>query len=103
MKKKFIAVAILCLVAMPALAADAQKLAQESGCTTCHALNKRLIGPSYKAVAAKYKDDPSAETVLIRKVKEGGAGTWGQIAMPPNSPRVSDAAIQTLVKWILAQ
>ncbi len=103
MKKKFIAVAALCLVAKSALAADERKLAQESGCMTCHAPDKRLIGPSYKAVAAKYKEDPSAETTLIRKVKEGGAGIWGQVAMPPNSPRVSDAAIQTLVKWILAQ
>ena len=103
MKKKFIAVAALCYVAIAALAADEQKLAQESGCMTCHAMGKRLIGPSYKAVAANYKDDPGAETLLIRKVKEGGAGVWGQVAMPPNSPRVSDATIQTLVKWILTQ
>ncbi|HYQ92817.1 MAG TPA: c-type cytochrome [Candidatus Competibacteraceae bacterium] len=103
MKSPFIAVAALCLVAMSALAADEQKLAQESGCMNCHALDKRMIGPSYKAAATKYKDDPSAETMLIKKVKEGGAGIWGQVAMPPNSPRVSDAVIQTLVKWILAQ
>jgi cytochrome c len=103
MNKKLITVIVLCLAAAPALAADEQKLAQESGCMTCHALDKKLIGPAYKAVAAKYKDDPSAETLLIRKVKEGGAGIWGQVAMPPNSPRVSDADIQTLVKWILAQ
>ena len=103
MNKKFIALATLCLTASPVLAADEQKLAQESGCMTCHAIDKRLIGPSYKAIAAKYKEDPTAEAVLSRKVKEGGAGIWGQIAMPPNSPRVSDANIQILVKWILAQ
>ena len=103
MNKKLITVIVLCLAAAPALVADEQQLAQASGCTTCHALDKKLIGPAYKAVAAKYKDDPSAETLLIRKVKEGGAGIWGQVAMPPNSPRVSDADIQTLVKWILAQ
>ncbi len=103
MNKKLITVIVLCLAAAPALAADEQKLAQASGCMTCHAPDKKLIGPAYKAVAAKYKDDPGAETLLIRKVKEGGAGIWGQVAMPPNSPRVSDADIQTLVKWILAQ
>jgi cytochrome c len=102
MNKNFITVA-LCLAAAPALAADEQRLAQESGCMTCHALDKKLIGPAYQAVAAKYKDDPSAEGLLVRKVKEGGAGIWGQVAMPPNSPRVSDTDIRTLIKWILAQ
>ena len=103
MRKKLITIIVLFLSVAPALAADEQELAQKSGCMTCHALDKRLIGTSYKAVATKYRDDPGAETLLIRKVKEGGAGIWGQVAMPPNSPRVSDAAIQTLVKWILAQ
>jgi cytochrome c len=103
MNNKFVAILAFSLTAAPALAADELKLAQDSGCLACHAVDKKLVGPSYKEVAAKYKGDPKAEAMLVKKVKEGGAGVWGQIPMPPNSPRVSDANIQTLVKWVLAQ
>jgi cytochrome c len=59
------------------------------------------VGPAYKEVAAKYKDDKTAEAKLIEKVKKGGVGVWGQVPMPPN-PAVSDADVKTLVKWILS-
>ena len=87
------------LVAAPALANEA--LAQKSGCMACHAVDKKVVGPAYKEVAAKYKGDAKAEAMLADKVKKGGVGNWGQIPMPPNAT-VSDADVKTLVKWVLA-
>ena len=79
-----------------------EKLAQSNGCMTCHQIDKKVLGPSYKEVAAKYKGDKAAEANLVKKVKEGGKGAWGDMIMPPNA-HVKDADIQTIVKWILAQ
>ncbi len=82
-----------------ALASDA--LAKKYNCLACHAVDKKLIGPSYKDVAAKYKGNAGAEAKLIGKVKNGGSGAWGQIPMPPNAS-VPDADVKVLVKWILS-
>lgn len=76
-------------------------LAKKYNCLACHAKDKKLIGPSYIDVAAKYKADAGAEAKLIAKVKNGGTGAWGQIPMPPNAT-VPDADIKALVKWVLA-
>lgn len=78
-----------------------EKLATDSGCMACHKVDTKVVGPSLQEIAAKYKGDASAEAALIEKVKKGGSGTWGPVPMPPNSPRVSDADIGALVKWIL--
>ena len=86
--------------ATPALANE--ELAKKSGCMACHAVDKKIVGPAYKEVAAKYKGDAKAEAMLVEKVKKGGVGTWGQIPMPPNAA-VSDADVKTLVKWVLSQ
>jgi cytochrome c len=83
-----------------ALASEA--LAKKYNCLTCHAVDKKVIGPSYAEVAAKYKGDAGAEAKLIAKVKNGGTGAWGQIPMPPNAS-VPDADIKILVKWVLSQ
>jgi cytochrome c len=90
------------LASIPALAADELALATKSACTACHAVDKKLVGPAYKDVAAKYRGDKGAEAKLIEKVKKGGTGVWGQIPMPPNSPTVKDEDIKTLVKWVLS-
>lgn len=82
-----------------ALASEA--LAKKYNCLACHAANKKLVGPSYKDVAAKYKGNTGAEATLIGKVKNGGSGAWGQIPMPPNAS-VPDADVKALVKWILS-
>ena len=82
-----------------ALASDA--LAKKYNCLACHATDKKLVGPSYKDVAAKYKGDAGAEAKLVAKVKNGGVGAWGQIPMPPNAS-VPDADVKTLVKWVLS-
>lgn len=90
------------MVAAQASADANVDLAQKSGCLACHGVDKKILGPAYKDVAAKYKGNKEAEAKLIAKVKAGGSGVWGPMPMPANSPRVSDADITSLVKWILA-
>ncbi len=94
-------VAATALVAGPALAQNPEDLLKSNACTSCHAVDKKLVGPSYKDVAAKYRGQKDAEAKLIDKVKKGGAGVWGQVPMPPNA-HVKDADIATMVKYILA-
>ena len=87
--------------AAPASSQAGQELASKSGCLACHAVDKKLVGPAYKEVAAKYSGQPDAEAKLIQKVKAGGQGVWGQVPMPPN-PQVKDEDIKTMVAWILS-
>lgn len=82
--------------------ANPEQLLQKFGCFACHATDKKVIGPSYKEVAAKYAGDKNALDALAKKVKAGGQGVWGPIPMPPH-PQVSDADLQSMVKFILAQ
>ena len=76
-------------------------LAKKSNCMSCHAVDKKMVGPAYQEVAKKYAGNADAVKMLAAKVKAGGKGTWGAIPMPPN-PNVKDPDIETLVKWILA-
>jgi cytochrome c551/c552 len=80
--------------------AAGQALMQKYGCGACHAVDKKVVGPAYQDVAAKYKGDAGALAKLSQKVKTGGAGVWGPVPMPPN-PQVADADIKALVSWIL--
>ncbi len=80
---------------------DASALARAKGCLACHSVDKKIVGPAYKDVAAKYKGDAGALDRLAAKVKAGGKGVWGEIPMPPNSA-VSEADIKTIVKWVLS-
>jgi cytochrome c len=75
-------------------------LAKANGCTNCHTVDKKLVGPALKDIAAKYKDDPKAEAYLADKIKKGSNGVWGPVPMPPNS-QVSDANAKTLAAWVL--
>jgi cytochrome c len=95
------AAGLLCVGAVQAEDAGLA-LAKKSGCLACHAQDKKLVGPSYKDIAAKYKGQSGAEAKLAAKVKNGGGGVWGPMPMPA-SKQVSDADIQTLVKWVLTQ
>jgi cytochrome c len=79
---------------------SADAMMKKDGCAACHTIDKKLVGPPYVEVAAKYKGDKDALTKLSDKVKKGGVGVWGQIPMPPNA-QVSDADIKELVTWIL--
>jgi cytochrome c len=84
-----------------AQAQSAEDLLKKHACTACHAIDKKLVGPAYKDVAAKYKGNAQAATTLMDKVKKGGVGNWGQVPMPPN-PAVPDADIKTMVTYVLA-
>jgi len=91
-------------LAVSAHAADSkagEPLATASGCLACHTVDKKLVGPSFKEIADRYRKDKSAEANLMQKVKAGGKGVWGDIPMPPNA-HVKDADIKTLVQWILS-
>jgi len=81
--------------------AKAEAMMKKDGCAACHSVEKKIVGPSYVDVAAKYKNDKNAVATLTKKIKEGGSGVWGQIPMPPNSA-VPEADVKELVAWILA-
>jgi len=99
MKAIAIGLAAACLMLAGAAQAN-EKLLQASGCTACHSVDKKLIGPGFKDVAAKYRGNKGAEADLIKKVKAGTKGVWGDIPMTPNA-HVKDEDIKTLVQWIL--
>lgn len=82
--------------------APPERLVSDHGCIACHALDKRVIGPSFREIAARYKADGAAPPQLASKVKEGSSGVWGQIPMPAH-PQVAEADIQRVVAWILQQ
>src|SRR5690242_10101498 len=94
-----VAAAALC-IATAAQAQSGEELMKKNGCTACHAVDKKIVGPAYVDVAAKYKGDAKAPAALMKKVKEGGSGVWGQVPMPPN-PQVSDADLKALITYIL--
>ena len=83
--------------AIPAQADEA--LAKKHNCLACHTVDKKLVGPSYKEIAKKYKGQNVAAQ-LEQKVKKGGQGVWGPVPMPPNAA-VPDADIKKLVDWVL--
>lgn len=97
---KSLPVLILAIAAAPAFAN--QQLAQQKNCMACHAIDKKVVGPSYKDVAAKYAGQKDAVDKLTQKVLKGGSGTWGAVPMPAN-PQVSEAEAKTLVQWVLQQ
>ncbi len=81
--------------------AEALALAKKSGCLVCHAVDKKVVGPAWKDVAAKYRGDKGAEAMLTSKIGKGGSGVWGSMAMPPQS-RVSEADRQVLARFVLS-
>jgi cytochrome c len=102
MTRVFAACAMAAALMVAGAAQANEKLAQSSGCMTCHGIDKKIIGPSYKEIAAKYGNDKGAEASLIKKVKAGGKGVWGDTPMPPNA-HLKDEDIKTLVVWVLSQ
>lgn len=98
--KKLLAVALLASLCSGSAMAQLE-LAKQKNCLACHSVDKKVLGPSYKEVAAKYASDPAAEERLVKKVREGGTGVWGKNVMPAN-PKLSEAEAQSLVKWILS-
>jgi len=78
----------------------ALNIAKQNACLGCHALNKKIVGPSFASVAQKYKIDPNAQAFLKNKIAKGGAGSWGVVPMPANA-KLSDADLSLLTSWIL--
>lgn len=77
------------------------ELAKSKNCVACHHVERKMIGPSYKAMVERYGKDETAIKVLSEKIVKGGGGVWGQLPMPPQ-PSVSPQEAETLVKWILS-
>jgi cytochrome c len=80
--------------------AKAVALAKQSACLGCHAVDKKIVGPSFQAVAKKYANDPKANGFLKNRILKGGSGSWGVVPMPANA-RLSDADLSLLASWIL--
>ena len=77
-----------------------QKLLNANACNGCHSIDKRIVGPSFREVAAKYTGDRDAPARLVTKIRSGGQGVWGAVPMPPN-PALSDAELQRILAWML--
>ncbi|MDY0746096.1 c-type cytochrome [Paucibacter sp. R3-3] len=105
MKSSLIALAaVAAAFALPAtaFAEGTADLAQKKNCMACHSIDKKIVGPAYKDVAAKYAKDKDAVKKLTEKVLKGGSGVWGPVPMPANT-QVSEAEATELVKWVLSQ
>ena len=100
--KHAIALAVLGLAVASGPVFAQAELAKQKNCLACHATDKKLVGPSYKDVAAKYKGDKDAAAKLAKKIREGGVGVWGQVPMPAN-PQVNEQEAASLAKWVLSQ
>ena len=83
-------------------AADVSALTQKGGCMACHSADKKILGPSFKDVAAKYKGQKDAQEMLVKKVKAGGSGVWGPMPMPANTGKLSDDEFKAVVGWVLS-
>ena len=110
MLKKRAFVKIVFLFAMlayfiPAAQANAEDekaftTAKQNACLGCHAINKKIVGPSFQSVSEKYKNDSNAQVFLKNKIAKGGSGSWGVVPMPANT-KLSDADLSLLTSWIL--
>ena len=82
----------------------AQEVMNKAGCAACHALDKKGVGPAYTEVAKKRKGEKDAAAMLVKKIRDGGTGAYGQIPMPPNSTsQISDDELKAMVNWVLTK
>jgi cytochrome c len=100
MKTVVIAAAAALMLSAGVASAD-QALAQKSACMSCHQVAKKVVGPAFKDVAAKYKGNAKAVDHIVGVIKKGGKGVWGNVPMPPH-PQVSDADAKKLANWVLS-
>lgn len=92
----------LCFGLLPGAAQASLELADKAGCTSCHALDQRKMGPAFREVAKKYQADTQAFAQLRDKVRQGGRGVWGRAPMPPYGPdKISDADLDAVLRWVL--
>ena len=90
----------LMILAAPTAAQASLDMAKKNACMACHAVDKKLVGPAYKDVAAKYKGDKTAAAKLADKIVKGGVGVWGQMPMPANNVTPDEA--KALAAWVLS-
>ena len=95
------AAALFAVFATASAACANADLAKSKNCVACHSVERKMIGPAYKAMAERYGKDESAIKLLSEKIVKGGSGNWGQMPMPPQ-PSVSPEESEALVKWILS-
>jgi cytochrome c len=94
--------AVLCGGFAASHAADPAQIAAKAGCTVCHSTDKKMIGPSYREVAAKYKGNADAVALLSAQIRKGSTGVWGKIPMPAtDAAKLSDADLKAVVIWLL--
>jgi len=102
-KYPFVLAALLATVASGSALADPAAAAQKAGCMACHAMDKKLVGPSFKDIAAKYKGQGDAVAKLSDKVRKGGSGVYGPVPMSPNGPdKIGDKDLREAIELILA-
>ena len=101
MKSVYVAMMAAAGIVMTGQVQADEALAKAKNCMACHAIDKKLVGPAYKDVAAKYKGDKGAVAMLATKIKTGGKGVWGEVPMPPNNVTPEEAT--KLATWVLAQ
>jgi len=100
--KVFVAAAVAAGLLSAAPAFASMELAKAKNCLACHAVDKKLVGPSYQEVAKKYAGQGDAVAKLSEKIQKGGSGVWGTMPMPAN-PQVSADEAKTLATWVLSQ
>jgi cytochrome c len=94
-------VLLAALTTTPVLASS--QIATRAGCANCHTVDKKLVGPSYRDIAVKYKGKPDALAKLMQRVRKGGPGTWGPVPMPvSDTAKISDADLKAVISWMLA-
>ena len=93
----------LVLAVGPARADSGLDMIKKARCNACHAVDKKMVGPSFQEVGAKYKGQADAAGKLFEKVRAGGSGNWGQVPMTPNGPdKISDENLKAVIQWILS-
>jgi cytochrome c len=100
MNKLILTAASASLLLMSGAASASKDLAQKNACLSCHSVDKKVVGPAFKDVAAKYAGDKAAHDMLAAKVKAGGKGVWGPIPMPAN-PGVKPEDLDKIISWVL--
>lgn len=100
--KPLFTLALLGITALPtaALSGDIVDLAKTTGCYSCHANAEKVVGPSFAAIAEKYKDDKDAVANLVQSIQNGSRGKWGRVPMPPHSS-LSAAELKALSEWVM--
>jgi cytochrome c len=101
-KLSILAAALIAGTALTAQAGPAEDALNKAGCMACHAKDKKLVGPAFKDIAAKYKGQGDAIAKLSDKVRKGGSGNWGPVPMSPNGPeKINDADLKMVIESIL--